>query len=197
MSRFFFSSRGGLRARSGRLGGGSIRVRVGAGGSTAGLVALVGCVVLAGCPRSSPPVERNPPPSPAADGAREPAGPAASGGLDAFEIDGVWVFVQPAAAASADGKPVKTISLDARASGPPRVIGKCLYVGDAVVVWTTAQVDTLPELVRAARAGVTTPVIVAGGGTDARESGDNRLVPKEIRDRCAAESVWYASGEPE
>jgi len=93
-----------------------------------------------------------------------------------------------------DGKALKLISLDARESGVPIIVGNCLYIGDTVVIWTSAQLATLPDLVRAARAGVTTPIVVGGGGIGVREGADYSSIPREIRDRCSVESIWYASG---
>lgn len=103
--------------------------------------------------------------------------------IDAVEIDGVWVFQH----SNSGGD-------DALHNGTAEIRDGCLYVGDAVVIWHSAQVEEAAELVTATLAGESRQVSLPGGGVSLEE-GETPF-PEAVSSRCSTDTLWYTRPGP-
>jgi len=104
------------------------------------------------------------------------------GGIRAYESDEVWLFEH----ASETGD-------DALHGGTPVIVGRCLYVDDAIVVWHAEGPDAAEAAVAAARAGTNVVLSIPGGGLSTAEGADPDDLPNIITERCDTTAVWFAA----
>ncbi len=126
-------------------------------------------------PGSLPTVE----PVPPARDAEPVVGPA---GIEALQIDGVWVFQhQPEAA------------MDALHSGTPEIVNGCLVIDNTVVVWHLDRIEDAADVVAAVNAGESPQLLIAGGGLSLAEGASQDQIPSVITDLCPTSAVWFGA----
>ncbi len=146
---------------------------------------LAGLLFVASCGASDPPAaerEADPPPASVTAAPEPPAAGEIRGGIEALQIDGVWVFRHDPDAGD-----------DALHSGTPEIVGGCLYVDDTIVVWHADRMGDAAAAVAAANAGADPPLLIGGGGVSLDEGGDATQIPAVITQRCRTTAVWFGS----
>lgn len=103
-------------------------------------------------------------------------------GIEAVEIDGVWVFMHD------PGN-----YMEALHSGKPEILDGCLMVDDAVVVWHTDMFEDAAAAIAAVKAGDSPQYLISGGGLSVTEGADPMQIPEVITDRCSTEAVWFGA----
>ncbi|MEN8041813.1 MAG: hypothetical protein ABFR95_09955 [Actinomycetota bacterium] len=103
-------------------------------------------------------------------------------GIEAVDIDGVWVFEHDPEA-----------GMQALHSGVPEIVDGCLEVGGFIVVWPTDMMDEAKAAVTAATAGDAEPITIGGGGFGEDEGLDPSEIPPALSERCSVDAIWYAS----
>ena len=104
------------------------------------------------------------------------------GGIEALQIDGVWVFQhQPEAA------------MDALHGGTPEIVDGCLVVDNTIVVWHVDRIDAATEAIAAVKAGESTQLLIGGGGISVDEGDRPDQIPTVITDRCPTSAVWFGA----
>lgn len=129
-------------------------------------------VAGSGEPQTDP---NNEPPPPAVD-------PERVDGIDALQIDGVWVFTHDPEGADA-----------ALHSGAPEIVNGCLVVDNTVVVWHVDRLDEADEAVAAAKAGESPQLLIGGGGISLDEGASPDEIPSIITDLCPTSAVWFGA----
>jgi len=113
-----------------------------------------------------------------------------SASVTATEIDGVWVFSGPQPDHAKDGL----------FSGIPAVVGECLVLGKAIVIWRRSDLDEVATVVGAAKAKTSAEIDVSGGLWEDRKSTElPHLVDAIISDHCLTDEetiVWEAASPP-
>jgi len=115
-------------------------------------------------------------------------------GVTATKVDGVWIF----------SGPPPTDVRDALFSGVPAVVGDCLMIGSGIVVWQSTDLDAVPAVIAAARAGKTSKVNVGGDllrdwESKSSSSAPPMRMPRVIREKCTTNDetvVWEAASGP-
>ena len=103
-------------------------------------------------------------------------------GIEALQIDGVWVFQhQPEAA------------MDALHGGTPEIVDGCLVVDNTIVVWHVDRIDEATEAIAAVKAGESTQLLIGGGGISVDEGDRPDQIPTVITDRCPTSAVWFGA----
>ncbi len=103
-------------------------------------------------------------------------------GIEAFQIDGVWVFQhQP------------EVAMDALHSGTPEVVNGCLVVDNTIVVWHIDGIDVAADAIAAARAGESPQLLIGGGGISVDEGARPDQIPAIITDLCPTSAVWFGA----
>ena len=103
--------------------------------------------------------------------------------IEPVQIDGVTVFTH-----QNDG------GEDALTGGVATIADGCLYVGDAVIVWRSDQLDEAARLIAAVVAGEAPEVTLPGGGVDVRE--DRNADISAVTDLCPTRVVWFTRPGP-
>ena len=104
------------------------------------------------------------------------------GGIEALQIDGVWVFQhQPEAA------------MDALHGGTPEIVDGCLVIDNTIVVWHVDRIDEATEAIAAVKAGESTQLLIGGGGISLDEGDRPDQIPTVIADRCPTSAVWFGA----
>ena len=104
------------------------------------------------------------------------------GGIEAIQIDGVWVFQhQPEAA------------MDALHGGTPEIVDGCLVIDNTIVVWHVDRIDEATEAIAAVKAGESTQLLIGGGGISVDEGDRPDQIPTVITDRCPTSAVWFGA----
>ena len=104
------------------------------------------------------------------------------GGIEALQIDGVWVFQhQPEAA------------MDALHGGTPEIVDGCLVIDNTIVVWHVDRIDEATEAIAAVKAGESTQLLIGGGGISVDEGDRPDQIPTVITDRCPTSAVWFGA----
>lgn len=101
-------------------------------------------------------------------------------GVQALEIDGVWVFEH--------GSPD---AADALHSGDAEIADGCLLVEGAAVIWHSDQIDQVAETIEAIQSGQARTLSIAGGGISLEEGASE--LPAVVLDRCNVTEVWFAA----
>ena len=117
----------------------------------------------------------------AAVGSESPGG-GATPGLEAMQIDGVWVFQH-----NPDG------SNAALHSGTAEIVNGCLMVDNTIVVWHVDRIHDATHAIAAIKAGDAPQLLVGGGGVSIDEGASPDLIPTVITERCPTRAVWYES----
>ena len=103
-------------------------------------------------------------------------------GIEAFQIDGVWVFQhQP------------EVAMDALHSGTPEIVNGCLVVDNTIVVWHFDRIDEAAEAIAAAKAGESPQLLIGGGGISVDEGATPDQIPTIITDLCPTSAVWFGA----
>ncbi len=103
-------------------------------------------------------------------------------GIEASQIDGVWVFQhQP------------EVVMNALHSGTPEIVNGCLVVDNTIVVWHFDRVDEAAEAVAAAKAGENPQLLIGGGGISVDEGATPDQFPRVITDLCQTSAVWFGA----
>ena len=103
-------------------------------------------------------------------------------GIEASQIDGVWVFQhQP------------EVVMNALHSGTPEIVNGCLVVDNTIVVWHFDRVDEAAEAVAAAKAGENLQLLIGGGGISVDEGATQDQIPTIITDLCQTSAVWFGA----
>ena len=103
-------------------------------------------------------------------------------GIEAFQIDGVWVFQhQP------------EVVMNALHSGTPEIVNGCLVVDNTIVVWHFDRIDEAAEAIAAAKAGENPQLLIGGGGISVDEGATPDQIPTIITDLCQASAVWFGA----
>jgi len=103
-------------------------------------------------------------------------------GIEAFQIDGVWVFQhQP------------EVAMDALHSGTPEIVNGCLVVDNTIVVWHFDRTDDAAEAIAAAKAGESPQLLIGGGGISLDEGATPDQIPTIITDLCPTSAVWFGA----
>lgn len=103
-------------------------------------------------------------------------------GIDAAEIDGVWVF-----------RHEPEVFMDALHSGTPEIVNGCLMIDNTVVVWHTDTFEDATAAIAAAKAGDSSQLVISGGGLSVSEGADPAQIPDVISDRCPTDAVWFGA----
>ena len=112
-------------------------------------------------------------------------------GLGVLQIDGVWVFTYSLTPSPNSEVPV--LHLDALETGVANIVGKCLQIGDSVVVWDISQLEDARMAVAAAKRQDRKVIKVGGGGFGIDEGTPVESFPKSITTRCKVTGIWYAN----
>ena len=102
------------------------------------------------------------------------------GGIEALQIDGVWVFQH-----RPEG------SNNALHGGTPEIAGGCLFIDDTVVVWHADRIDQAAGAIAAVRAGKSPLLLIGGGGMSIEEGTRPDQFPTVITERCPTSAVWF------
>ena len=112
----------------------------------------------------------------------DPPSVRSDGGIEALQIDGVWVFQhQPEAA------------MDALHGGTPEIVDGCLVIDNTIVVWHVDRIDEATEAIAAVKAGESTQLLIGGGGISLDEGDRPDQIPTVIADRCPTSAVWFGA----
>ena len=104
------------------------------------------------------------------------------GGIEALQIDGVWVFQhQPEAA------------MNALHGGTPEIVDGCLVIDNTIVVWHVDRIDEATEAIAAVKAGESPQLLIGGGGISLDEGDRPDQIPAVITDRCPTSAVWFGA----
>ncbi len=103
-------------------------------------------------------------------------------GIEAFQIDGVWVFQhQP------------EVAMDALHSGAPEIVNGCLVVDNTIVVWHIDGIEVAADTIAAVRAGESPQLLIGGGGISLDEGARPDQIPTIIIDLCPTSAVWFGA----
>ena len=103
-------------------------------------------------------------------------------GIEALQIDGVWVFQhQP------------EFSNDALHSGTPEIADGCLVIDNTIVVWHVDRIDEAAEAISAVKAGESPQLLIGGGGMSVDEGTRPDQFPTVITDQCPTSAVWFGA----
>ena len=103
-------------------------------------------------------------------------------GIEALQIDGVWVFQhQP------------FFFMQALHGGTPEIVDGCLYIDNTIVVWHVDRIDEAAEAISAVKAGESPQLRIGGGGNSVDEGARPDQFPTVITDRCSTSAVWFGS----
>lgn len=100
-------------------------------------------------------------------------------GLRVLDLDGTWIAVYEPQGWD-----------DALYTGTAQIVGSCLMIGDALVVWPVARVYEVSRYIDEVRTG-SSPVVRLGGGEVTAAPG--RPLPTPLTDRCQVERLFYAA----
>ena len=103
-------------------------------------------------------------------------------GIEAFQIDGIWVFQHRSEAA-----------MDALHSGTPEIVNGCLVVDATIVVWHLDGIDVAADAIAAAKAGESPQLLIGGGGISVDEGATQDQIPTIITDLCQTSAVWFGA----
>jgi hypothetical protein len=103
-------------------------------------------------------------------------------GIEALQIDGVWVFQHQPEAHN-----------DALHSGTPEIVNGCLVVDNTVVVWHVDRIGDATDVIAAAKAGESPELLIGGGGISLDEGARPDQIPSVITDLCPASAVWFGA----
>ncbi|MBL4685368.1 MAG: hypothetical protein JKY37_12310 [Nannocystaceae bacterium] len=101
-------------------------------------------------------------------------------GVEAKQIDGVWVFEHH----SPD-------SMQALHGGVPTIVDGCLLVDGAVVIWHDSTIAEVTRLIAAVKAGESPTVSVGGGGMSVEEGASADDFPSAVTQRCSTTTIWF------
>ena len=103
-------------------------------------------------------------------------------GIEALQIDGVWVFQhQP------------EFAMDALHGGTPEIVEGCLVIDNTIVVWHVDRIDEAAGAISAVKSGVSPRLLIAGGGISLDEGARPDQIPAVITDRCPTSAVWFGA----
>ena len=103
-------------------------------------------------------------------------------GIEAFQIDGVWVFQhQP------------EFSNNALHGGIPEIVDGCLVIDNTIVVWHADRIDEAAKAISAVKAGERPQLLIGGGGISIKEGTRPDQIPTGITDRCPTPAVWFGA----
>ena len=109
-------------------------------------------------------------------------GAADKAGIEAFQIDGVWVFQhQP------------EYSMDALHSGTAEIVDGCLVIDNSIVVWHADRIDEAAKAIAAVKAGESPQLLIGGGGISIDEGARPDQFPTIITDQCPTSTVWFGA----
>lgn len=103
-------------------------------------------------------------------------------GIEALQIDGVWVFQHQPEAHN-----------DALHSGTPEIVNGCLVVDNTIVVWHVDRIGDATDVIAAAKAGESPELLIGGGGISLDEGARPDQIPSVITDLCPASAVWFGA----
>ncbi len=103
-------------------------------------------------------------------------------GIEALQIDGVWVFQHQPEAHN-----------DALHSGTPEIVNGCLVVDNTIVVWHVDRIGDATDIIAAAKAGESPELLIGGGGISLDEGARPDQIPSVITDLCPASAVWFGA----
>ena len=156
-----------------------------------GLTAILGVVVLmvvvAACGGGTEPAsakdEASTTGTTSTDVDAEPRKSAAdTAGIEALQIDGVWVFQhQP------------EFAMDALHGGTPKIVDGCLVIDNTIVVWHVDRIGDAAEAIAAVKAGESPQLLIGGGGISVDEGARPDQIPTVITDRCPTSAVWFGA----
>ena len=104
------------------------------------------------------------------------------GGIEALQIDGVWVFQHQPEFAN-----------QALHGGTPEIVDGCLVVDNTIVVWHVDRIDEATEAIAAVKAGESPQLLIGGGGISVDEGARPDEFPTVITDRCPTSAVWFGA----
>lgn len=102
------------------------------------------------------------------------------GGIEALQIDGVWVF---------EHRPES--SMNALHGGTPEVVDGCLYIDNTIVVWHVDRIDQAAGAIAGVKAGKSSQLLIGGGGMSIEEGTRPDQFPTVITERCPTSAVWF------
>ena len=103
-------------------------------------------------------------------------------GIDALQIDGVWVFQhQP------------EFAMDALHGGTPEIVDGCLVIDNTIVVWHVDRIDEAAAAISAVKAGESPELLIGGGGISVDEGARPDQIPTVITDQCPTSAVWFGA----
>lgn len=103
-------------------------------------------------------------------------------GVQAMQIDGVWVFQHEPDTAMA-----------ALHSGTPEIVNGCLVIDNTIVVWHTDTLEDAAAAIAAVKAGNSPQLLIGGGGLSVSEGADPAQIPAVISERCPTTAVWFGA----
>jgi hypothetical protein len=115
-----------------------------------------------------------------AGGDEQPPGRTGTG-VEAHDLDGTWVFTREMANGG-----------DAALGGVARIDDGCLFVGDEIVVWDTAILADLEQLVADVSGGESIRLRFGGGCLTLDEGSTLDDFPVEVVERCDTRTICYS-----
>ena len=103
-----------------------------------------------------------------------------TGGIEALQIDGVWVFQH---------RP--RFGNDALHGGTLEIVDGCLVIDNTIVVWHVDRIDQAAGAVAAVKAGKSPQLLIGGGGISVEEGTRPDQFPTVITQRCPTSAVWF------
>ena len=143
------------------------------------VVAACGSGVESTSTRDEVPTTR---PAPTAADAEPRTGAADKAGIEAFQIDGVWVFQHQPAGFN-----------EALHGGTPEIVDGCLVIDKAIVVWHADRIDEAAKAIAAVKAGESPQLLIGGGGISIDEGARPDQFPTVITDQCPTSTVWFGA----
>lgn len=110
----------------------------------------------------------------------------ASSGIEAIQIDGVWVFRHD-----------PDVHMTAGHSGTAEIKDGCLYIDDTVVIWDVDQLEAAERIVAETKAGVQRDLLIGGGGIRLDEGASPEDIPEVVSETCPTTAVWLGSASVE
>ena len=160
-----------------------------------GLAAIVGVAVLmvavaacgSGTESTSTGDEASTTGTTSTDADAEPRKSAAdTAGIEALQIDGVWVFQhQP------------EFTHHALHGGTPEIADGCLVIDNTIVVWHVDRIDEAAAAISAVKAGESPALLIGGGGISVDEGARPDQFPTVITDQCPTSAVWFGTRYPD
>ncbi|MEE9366193.1 MAG: hypothetical protein V3W44_05840 [Dehalococcoidales bacterium] len=103
-------------------------------------------------------------------------------------VEGVWVFFHSDLLTNSDGG-----THLARFDGIVRIVDKCLYLNDMIVVWHTSREYVIADAIRATRGGRLATLAGAGSGISPQEGAASGDFPRSVVQRCSTSRLWFSS----